>query len=216
MVINSQDGLILNIYKPAGMTSFDVVRIVRNKLKVKKVGHCGTLDPMAEGVLIILVGKATKSAAKLSALDKEYLATILLGRETDTYDITGKVMQEKEIPFFRQDELKSILDKFRGEIEQLPPMYSALKIKGRKLYQLARKGLEVERQIRKVQIYQLNLLNWYRPRLDLMIHCSKGTYIRTLAYDLGRELNCGACVEKLLRIKVGDFKIEDALRIDDI
>jgi len=244
-MIVPEEGLVLNIYKPAGMSSFGVVRAVRKKLGINlqgrpdsrlstdnignsdlrgsgptiakiKAGHCGTLDPMAEGVMIVVVGKATKLAAEMTGYDKVYETTVLLGRETDSYDIMGKVVSEKNAADFSKDELEAVLDKFRGEIEQVPPMFSALKVKGKKLYELARKGKSIERAARKVTIYELSLLKWEKPRLELRIHCSKGTYIRSLAYDIGRELGCGGCVERLIRTRAGNFRIEDALTLEDI
>lgn len=210
------EGLILNVDKPKGITSFDVVRQIRRRLGVKKVGHGGTLDPMAEGVLLILVGRATKRASELIGLDKEYRAGILLGTTTDTYDITGKIVERGDYSSISCMEVERALNKFTGEIQQVPPMYSAVKIGGRKLYQLARRGETIERSPRKIKIHLINFLSWNSPVVTLDIHCSKGTYIRSLAYDLGRELGCGACLESLQRTAVGDYTIEDSLKLDEI
>lgn len=210
------EGAILNVYKPAGITSFDVIRILRRKLGLKKIGHGGTLDPIAEGVLIILAGKATKKSDDLIGLPKSYRAGLLLGVETDSYDISGKVVKETEAGGILPEEIEKVIAGFRGEIEQVPPMFSALKVKGKKLYELARKGIEIERQPRKVSIDRLDILEYSNPRLQIDVDCSKGTYIRSLAHDIGRELGCGACMESLIRTRVGDYRVEDSLRLDDI
>lgn len=210
------EGLVLNIYKPGGITSFGVVSRVRSRLKVKKAGHGGTLDPMAEGVLIVLVGKATKLAAELSALQKEYRAVILLGRTTDTYDITGETVDEQEPPELSAETVQSALNDFTGEIDQIPPMFSALKVDGQRLYKLARKGMVIEREPRRVTIHSLRLDAFEHPRLSITVCCSKGTYIRSLADDIGRRLGTGGCLESLLRTRVGDYKVEDSLRMEDI
>jgi tRNA pseudouridine55 synthase len=215
-VIVPPQGLILNIFKPAGMTSFEVVRKIRRKLNVKKVGHCGTLDPFAEGVLIILVGKATKLAPQFTSYDKTYRCRIRLGRSTDTYDITGRVIKESETVKVTIEDIKSIIKKFKGEIRQIPPMFSAIKKAGRPLYILARQGLEIERESRIVKIYDLILESWQNPFLELTVHCSKGTYIRSLANDIGEDLGCGGCLERLARTAVGTFRMEDSLKLEEI
>ncbi len=210
------EGLVLNVYKPPGMTSFGVVKRIRSLLKVKKVGHGGTLDPIAEGVLIILAGKATKRADELTSLVKEYRAVILLGKTTDTYDITGEVAEEKTVPDIALSEVLTVLQRFRGDIEQVPPMYSALKVKGQRLYKLARKGIEIEREPRKVTIHSIDIDFWKNPRLGITVRCSKGTYIRSLAHDIGQSLGVGGCMESLLRARVGDYRVEDSLPLEDI
>jgi tRNA pseudouridine55 synthase len=210
------EGLVLNIYKPQGITSFGVVSRVRKKLNVKKVGHAGTLDPMAEGTLIVLVGKATKRASEFSTLDKEYRAGILLGKKTDTYDVTGKIIGTGDTSGVNIDRLKAAISEFCGEIEQVPPMYSALKVDGKRLYKLAREGMEIERKSRNITIHQIKLERWENPRLEITVRCSKGTYIRSLAHDLGETLGCGGCLETLVRTAVGSYRIEDALRLDEI
>ena len=210
------EGLILNVYKPAGMTSFDVVRWVRRRLKVKKVGHGGTLDPIAEGVLLIMVGKATKRANELSSLDKTYAARILLGRKTDTYDITGAVLAEFDTNHLECDDIEGVLHNFVGEIEQVPPMFSAIKVNGKRLYKLARRGIQVERKPRKITIYDIRLKSWANPGMLVIVHCSKGTYIRSLANDIGDMLGCGGCMESLVRTRIGGYRVENSIRLEDI
>lgn len=207
------EGLVLNIYKPSGITSFGVVRKIRKKLNIRKVGHGGTLDPLAEGVLLILVGKATKQSGSLIGLSKTYKAGILLGRETDTFDTDGALIAERDSTSLTLAEIEQILHNFRGEIEQLPPMYSAVKVEGKKLYELARKGIEIERKSRKVNIYKLELISWSPPHLVIEVDCSKGTYIRSLAHDIGQSLGCGGCIEKLVRSGVGNYRIEDSVSL---
>ncbi|NQS99041.1 MAG: tRNA pseudouridine(55) synthase TruB [candidate division Zixibacteria bacterium] len=210
------EGLILNVYKPAGMTSFDVVRQVRRRLKVKKVGHGGTLDPIAEGVLLIMAGKATKRANELSSLDKTYAAGILLGRKTDTYDTTGVVLAESDTDNIEYEDIERELQNFIGEIEQVPPMFSAIKIDGKRLYKLARRGIQVERKPRKIIIYDIRLKSWMNPSMLIVVHCSKGTYIRSLAEDIGDRLGCGGCMESLVRTRIGDYRVEDSIRLEDM
>ncbi|MBN1823634.1 MAG: tRNA pseudouridine(55) synthase TruB [Endomicrobiales bacterium] len=203
-------GGLLNINKRKGVTSFWVVKQVRRILGAKKVGHCGTLDPMAEGVLLVLFGRATKLQAKYMSCEKVYRARITLGVETDSGDITGKTVRKKEIPPFKTEDIENALRCFEGEIEQVPPMYSALKVNGKKLYELARKGVSVERLPRKVIVHGIELLGFDGGSIDLRIRCSKGTYIRTLAVDIGEKLGCGATVSELCREKVGDFCVATA------
>ena len=210
------EGLVLNIYKPQGLTSFGVVSRVRKKLNIKKVGHAGTLDPMAEGTLIVLVGKATKKASEFSALDKEYRAGILLGEKTDTYDVTGKALGSGDTSGVSLSRLQDALNEFSGEIEQVPPMFSALKVDGKRLYKLAREGVEIERKSRRITIHQIKLERWENPRLEITVRCSKGTYIRSLAHDLGEKLGCGGCLETLVRTAVGSYRVEDAMRLEEI
>ena len=210
------EGLILNVYKPAGMTSFDVVRQVRRRLKVKKVGHGGTLDPIAEGVLLIMAGNATKRANELSSLDKTYAAGILLGRKTDTYDTTGVVLAESDTDNIEYEDIERELQNFIGEIEQVPPMFSAIKIDGKRLYKLARRGIQVERKPRKITIYDIRLKSWMNPSMLIVVHCSKGTYIRSLAEDIGDRLGCGGCMESLVRTRIGDYRVEDSIRLEDM
>ena len=210
------EGLILNVCKPQGITSFGVVRKIKHALSVKKVGHAGTLDPMAEGVLIVMVGKATKRAVEFESLTKEYDALIRLGISTDTYDITGNILSERDCSHISEDTINSALRDFIGEIEQIPPMYSALKIDGRKLYKLARQGIELERKPRRIKIDHIGLTDFNLPCFRIEVTCSKGTYIRSIAHDLGEKLGCGACLQELKRTAIGDFRIEDSLKLDEI
>ena len=205
---------ILVIDKPSGITSHDVVDAVRRKLKMKQVGHAGTLDPLATGVLVILLGQATKLFNKFSAFDKAYAATITLGIKTDTADICGNVIDQKPYDSVTEAQVKEIFKSFLGEIKQIPPMVSALKHKGKRLYQLARKGVEVEREARHVKIYSLELLEFALPKVKLSLECSKGTYVRKIAEDVGELLGCGGCISQIHRTKVGPFNIEQAVRLE--
>lgn len=205
----------LNIYKPKGMTSFDVVARLRRVTKIKQIGHTGTLDPFAVGVLPICIGKSTRLIEYLDD-DKEYLATVQFGKDTDTYDLDGTVTKtyDKKIT---QEDLISILDDFRGEIEQLPPIYSAIKVNGKKLYEYARKGEEVEIKPRKVFISKLELesFDYEKQKAKILVGCSKGTYIRSIAYDIGQKLDCGGYLTALERTKAGMFNKEQAKPLDD-
>lgn len=205
----------LNIYKPKGMTSFDVVAKLRRVTKIKQIGHTGTLDPFAVGVLPICIGKATRLIEYLDD-DKEYLATVQFGKDTDTYDLDGTVTKtyDKKIT---QEDLISILDDFRGEIEQLPPIYSAIKVNGKKLYEYARNGEEVEIKPRKVFISKLELENFdfEKQEAKILVGCSKGTYIRSIAYDIGQKLNCGGYLTALERTKAGLFNREHSIPLEN-
>lgn len=198
----------LNIYKPKGMTSFDVVARLRRVTKIKQIGHTGTLDPFAVGVLPICIGKSTRLIEYLDD-DKEYLATVQFGKDTDTYDLDGTATKtyDKKIT---QEDLISILDDFRGEIEQLPPIYSAIKVNGKKLYEYARNGEEVEIKPRKVFISKLELesFDYEKQEAKILVDCSKGTYIRSIAYDIGQKLDCGGYLTALERTKAGLFNKE--------
>ena len=218
-----RDKNILFINKPAGPTSHDIVDKVRRLTGERRVGHAGTLDPFAEGLLIVLVGReATKRQSEFMKLDKEYIATLHLGAETDTQDLTGKPTKSKfpppknnsQIPSLKT--VQSILKNFKGEIDQVPPIYSAIKIKGKKAYELARRGEKVELKPRKIKIYDTKILAYKWPLLELKIKCSSGTYIRSLARDIGRTLNTGAYLEKLVRTKIGKYASKNAANIDDI
>lgn len=205
----------LNIYKPKGMTSFDVVAKLRRVTKIKQIGHTGTLDPFAVGVLPICIGKATRLIEYLDD-DKEYLATVQFGKDTDTYDLDGTVTKtyDKKIT---QEDLISILDDFQGEIEQLPPIYSAIKVNGKKLYEYARNGEEVEIKPRKVFISMLELENFdfEKQEAKILVGCSKGTYIRSIAYDIGQKLNCGGYLTALERTKAGLFNREHSIPLEN-
>lgn len=206
---------MLNVYKEKGFTSHDVVAKLRGICHQKKIGHTGTLDPDAEGVLPVCLGTATKVCELLTDKDKEYRAVLLLGQETDTQDISGTVLAKKPV-FCSEQEILKVIDSFTGVYNQIPPMYSALKVNGRKLCDLARAGIEVERRPRPVQIYEIAVLRMELPRVWLRVHCSKGTYIRTLCRDIGAKLGCGGCMEELLRTRVGVFGIEDSLRLAEL
>lgn len=209
-----KDG-ILNIYKEKGYTSHDVVAIVRKKLNTKKVGHTGTLDPEAEGVLPVCIGKATKVANYITDTTKTYIATITLGISTDTQDHTGKIIEEKKVTV-TDEEKKEAIRSFIGEYNQIPPMYSALKVNGKKLYELARAGQEIKRQPRKIHIFNINILNLKGNDIDIEVVCSKGTYIRTLCSDIGDKLGCGAHMSKLVRTKSSIFNIEESIKLEAI
>lgn len=206
---------ILIIDKPSGITSHDVVDAVRRKFKMKQVGHAGTLDPLATGVLVILIGQATKLFNKFSSFDKAYAATMTLGLKTDTADIRGKVLEEKPYDLVTESQVNEIFKKFLGEIDQVPPMVSALKHKGKRLYELARKGIEVEREARRIKIHSLELLKFQLPEVKFFLECSKGTYVRKIAEDVGSLLGCEACISQIHRTKVGPFSIEQAVTLDE-
>ena len=209
------DGILL-VDKPSEWTSMDVCAHLRGVLHERHIGHTGTLDPNATGLLVVLTGKGTKAAKYAENDTKEYIARMRLGMRTDTQDIWGTVLEETERGRTR-DEIEAVLDAFRGDILQLPPMYSAIKIRGKKLYEIARRGGDVEREPRPIHIYRLELLDrdengdW-----GLDVACSKGTYIRTLCADIGEALGCGGCMSALRRIRCGDFTIDEAHTLDEI
>jgi len=205
--------LIIN--KEKGMTSHDVVNKIRKVFQTKQVGHTGTLDPNATGVLIVAVGKATKAISYLENDDKIYKAELTLGIITDTEDIWGNVIEEKNVKV-SEDEIKQVLKSFIGDIKQVPPMYSALKINGKKLYELAREGVTVEREARNITIFDIYNIEIKERKVKFVVHCSKGTYIRTLCKDIGEKLGCGACMSELNRIQVGTFDIQNSKMIDNI
>ena len=206
----------LNVYKPQGKTSHDVVAILRRITKVKQIGHTGTLDPFAEGVLPICIGRATRLIEYLDD-DKAYIGTIQLGKSTTTYDIEGDFVDvsDKRVSL---DEIEKALSKFRGEIEQLPPIYSAIKVNGKKLYEYARNGEDVKIEPRKVNIYKLEVVSFDEEKqvLKLHIECSKGTYIRSIAHDLGVLLSCFGYLVKLVRIKAGSFELSNTIKLEDL
>lgn len=204
------------MYKPKGKTSHDVVAALRRVTKVKQIGHTGTLDPFAEGVLPVCIGKATRLIEYLKD-DKAYVGTIQLGKSTTTYDIEGEAVNESD-KSVTLDEIEAALQDFRGDIEQLPPIYSAIKVNGKKLYEYARKGEEVEIQPRKVNIKELQIVGFdpEQRTLELYIECSKGTYIRSIAHDLGEALGTYGHLIKLVRVKAGDFKVEEAIKLDEL
>lgn len=209
------DGMI-NVYKEKGYTSHDVVAKLRGILKMKKIGHTGTLDPDAEGVLPVCLGKGTKLCNMLTDQNKVYEAVMLLGVTTDTQDVTGRVLEETKGMVLEEAAVKAVIYSFIGEYSQIPPMYSAVKINGKKLYELAREGIEVERNPRNVTILDIQILEFSFPRVRMTVSCSKGTYIRTLCHDIGQKLGVGACMEKLTRVKAGAFDIGDSLTLKRI
>jgi len=206
---------IINVYKEAGYTSFDVVARLRGILKIKKIGHTGTLDPDATGVLPVCVGKATKLCDMLTDKDKVYECVMMLGVETDTYDLSGRVLFRNSVTA-SEEEIVNAINSFVGDIMQVPPMYSALKVNGKKLYELAREGKEVERKPRPVTIFSIDILNISLPEVSIRIHCSKGTYIRSLCHDVGEVLGCGCAMKSLVRTRVSMFDIADARTLDEI
>ncbi|GLC32701.1 tRNA pseudouridine(55) synthase TruB [Clostridium omnivorum] len=208
------DGVI-NIYKPTGMSSFDVVAKVRKLSKCKKVGHTGTLDPEASGVLPICIGKATKIVDYIMSETKIYVAEMKLGIVTDSYDREGKIL-ENNLVNVTEDQIKEAVNSFIGKIEQIPPMHSALKVNGQRLYELARKGIEIERKSRLINIFDIKILSIDFPFVIMEVTCSKGTYIRSLCYDIGRKLNCGAAMWNLERKASGSFNIEDSIELDKL
>lgn len=206
---------IINIYKEAGYTSHDVVAKMRGILKQKKIGHTGTLDPDAVGVLPVCVGNATKLCDMLTDKSKEYIATLKLGITTDTLDLSGEVLKEKEVTS-TQEEIEEAIFSFLGGYMQTPPMYSALKVDGKKLYELAREGKVIERKARQVQISKIEILEWKLPSVKFSVECSKGTYIRSLCEDIGNKLGCGGAMESLIRSRVGNFSLENAITLKEL
>lgn len=205
---------IFTINKPAHWTSFDVVNKIRNITRIKKVGHAGTLDPFATGVLVVLTGKNTKRQSEFMALEKVYRATVKLGEQTDTGDYTGEVIKTMTVPPIQEAELEAVAADFVGEIEQIPPMYSAKKQNGKKLYELARAGKVVPREPRRVQIYDIEIENINLPSFTMRVRCGKGTYIRTLAEDIGDALKTCAMLTDLTRLAIGPYTIENAETIE--
>ncbi len=215
MFCGRMDG-ILNINKPAGMTSFGVVARVKRLSGEKHTGHAGTLDPLATGVLPVCLGQATRVIEYLFAESKTYRAEVELGKSTDTYDAEGRVTRTADASSITREEIEKALVNFRGEIRQTPPMFSAVKLKGKPLYELARSGIEVERKSRPAQIFSLGITGWQPPLVTLEIDCGKGTYIRSLANDLGEALGCGAYMKSLVRLRVGPFRIEESQTLTEL
>lgn len=212
---NSYDGIIL-IDKEEGKTSFDVVKAIRRLLKVKKVGHAGTLDPFATGLLIILLGQGTKLSHYLMAGDKAYQATMRLGVETDTQDLTGHVVKSCLVPEFEPEFIRKVALRFVGEIEQVPPLFSAVNYRGKRAYELARKGIKMDLQKRRVKVHSLAITSVDLPDVTMKVTCSRGTYVRSLAADLGKELGPGAHLKSLRRLCSGPFSVRDALSLEDV
>jgi tRNA pseudouridine55 synthase len=204
------------VRKPVGISSFGVIRRARRELDIRKIGHAGTLDPLAEGVLVLGVGKATKLLTGLEGADKSYRATLRLGVRTDTYDSTGRVLEERDPSGVTEEALSDALSRFRGEIQQVPPMFSAIKKDGETLYKLARRGIEVEREPRRVIVSRLELVDFSHPLATIDLDCSKGTYVRSLVEDIGLALGVGANMTALVRTRVGPFGIEMARELGSL
>ncbi len=210
------DGVI-NVYKESGYTSFDVVAKLRGILKQKKIGHTGTLDPMAEGVLMVCLGKGTKLVDMITSGTKEYEASMRLGISTDTEDITGEILCKKDVPEELSEEaVIDVIHSFVGKYNQIPPMYSAIKKDGKKLYEYARNGIEIEREPRPVEIFAIDNITVNLPDISFKVHCSKGTYIRSLCRDIGEKLDCGGTLTALTRSEVHGFYLKDSLKLSDI
>jgi tRNA pseudouridine55 synthase len=209
------DGVLL-VDKAAGMTSHDVVALVRRKLEIKKVGHCGTLDPIATGLLLLTLGRGTKIQDLLMSEDKEYAGTLTLGTSTTTQDRQGEVVEERPVPALTENDVRAAFDKFRGDFYQMPPMVSAIKHGGVPLYKLARQGKVVEREPRLVHVYRYSVDRIAPPEIDFSVLCSKGFYVRTYAHDIGEALGCGAHLQSLRRSKSGRFNVDQAITVDQI
>ncbi|QSH41747.1 tRNA pseudouridine(55) synthase TruB [Lentisphaerota bacterium ZTH] len=209
------DGVLL-VDKPKEWTSFDVVNMVRSRFNVPKVGHCGTLDPAATGLLVLMLGRFTKLSQKFSGEDKVYEATMLLGTETDSQDMEGNVTAENDYSAITEEQARDVVLSFIGEQDQVPPMVSAVKKDGKRLYELARKGIEVEREAKRITVYDIEITRIELPQIDFTVKCSKGTYIRTLCADIGTKLGCGATLFNLRRTASGKFDLANAVDIDTI
>ena len=209
------DGILI-VDKPQGWTSHDVINFIRKNFDIEKAGHTGTLDPMATGVLVVLLGRFTKLSDKLMADNKEYKAILTLGKNTDSQDATGKVTKEAEVPELKKSDIEAVLKKFTGLIEQIPPMVSALKVGGKTLYKLARQGKEIERKPRSIVIERLELKSFNLPDISIELTCQKGTYVRTLCEDIAAELGTCGHMSYLRRTRSGDFRIEQAVDIEKL
>ncbi|MFQ6618622.1 MAG: tRNA pseudouridine(55) synthase TruB [Fidelibacterota bacterium] len=208
--------IILNIYKPPGLTSYDVIRKIKHITRIKKVGHSGTLDPMAEGVLLVCIGRATKKIPQLMNMEKEYIAEIMLGISTDTFDKTGNIVECRNVPELTSEQLSNILIKFKGRQPQLPPPFSARKYRGKRLYNYAREGKKVPLKPSMIEIYELRLMEYRNFKIKIFVRCSKGTYIRRLADDVGKVIGCGAHLINLIRTRIGNFPIEKAIKLNEL
>lgn len=217
----------LLVHKPSGPTSHDIIDKLRKITGIRKIGHAGTLDPFASGLLLVAIGReSTREIFRFVKLDKEYVATLKLGATSDTYDRTGKIKESSIGHQVLKKEIERILQRFIGKQNQTPPMFSAKKVKGKKLYELARKGIEIERKPQKIEIYDIKLLSDKssrdpssqapQDRLKIKINCTSGTYIRTLAHDIGQALGCGAYLQELIRTKIGKYKLEDAIDLSNL
>jgi len=208
-------GEIIGIDKPLGWTSFDIVKKVRNTIRIKKVGHAGTLDPLATGLLIVCTGKATKTIDLIQAQKKHYTCTLVLGKTTPSVDLETEFSSEKPTSHITAEKVAEVLSNFRGNIQQVPPVYSAIKVDGKRAYESARKNIEIEMKPREVNIYSLEIKELSLPSVILEIECSKGTYIRSLVRDIGEKLGVGAYMAALRRDSIGDYKVEDAFTIEE-
>ena len=206
----------LVVDKPIGITSHDVVDRIREVLGIRKVGHLGTLDPLGTGVLVLAIGRATKSVKYFVDDDKDYRAVILLGKITDTQDTDGKVLETRDCSGIRREDFEDSLDGFRGAIQQIPPMVSAKKVNGKRLYKLHREGIEVPREPKEINVYNIKLEDFSTPNATIFLSCSKGTYVRTICADIGEKLGCGGCMSSLVRLRSGCFTLDDAHRLEDI
>ncbi len=220
MVLNHDlrlnDGAMLLVQKPCGWTSFDAVNKIRSLFHVRKIGHAGTLDPLASGLLIVCTGKKTKALAGYAGLEKEYEARILLGARTASFDAETPVIERRPTDDITEDAIRAVLQSFVGPQQQLPPMWSAVKVRGRRLYRYAKEGVEIAREPRAITIYSITPRVIAIPRVECTVVCSKGTYIRTLADDLGQRLGCGAYLEGLVRTRIGPYRLEDAASIEEL
>lgn len=212
---DAPEGILL-VDKPQGLTSHDVVARLRRVYQIKKIGHAGTLDPMATGLLIMLIGKATKVSQYMMSMEKEYTGTVMLGQVTDSQDAEGEVLEERSVPELSEAQVLAEMKRFVGDQYQMPPMFSAKKINGQKLYKLARKGKTVEREPRVIHVSSFELIGFELPRISFRVGCSKGTYVRTIAHDLGENIGCGGHLCELRRTGVGSFRIEDSLTLGEI
>lgn len=213
--IGPLDGALL-VDKPRGPTSHDVVDAIRRRFNIRKVGHCGTLDPNADGLLVIVLGRGTKLSDKLMSADKVYAGTIRLGESTDTYDADGTVTATAPVPPLTLEQLNEVAQQFIGDLLQPPPMVSAAKVGGVPLYKLARKGVEVERKPRLVHVYDLQFTSYQEPVAEFRIVCTKGTYVRSIVHELGQKIGCGAHLANLRRLQVGEFSVENALPLSKL
>jgi tRNA pseudouridine55 synthase len=216
MTYNFEAGETLLIDKPLTWTSFDVVKKVRNTLRVKKIGHAGTLDPLASGLLILCTGKFTKRIDEIQAQEKEYTGTITIGQTTPSYDLETPVSETWDISHITEEDIKAAANSFVGAIEQVPPIYSAVMVDGKRAYDLARKGKSAELKSRTITIKAFDITNIEGAVVSFKVVCTKGTYIRSLAHDLGQKLGCGAHLSSLVRTRIGEYKLEDALSMEDI
>ena len=215
IITDAPEGILL-VNKPQGITSHDVVSKIRRVYQMKKVGHAGTLDPMATGLLLILVGKATKASQYLMSLCKEYTGTVKLGVSTDSQDAEGEIVEERTVPDLTEEQVKAEMKTFIGDQYQIPPMFSAKKVNGQKLYKLARQGKIVEREPRVINISRFELTKYSLPEVSFIVGTSKGAYVRTIAHDLGKKFGCGGHLNKLRRTAVGQFRIENAVKIEEL